>query len=282
MSGFYLMHRGWQDSPIFGREPFSRRDAWVWMIEQAAYAERDINIAGKTVTVKRGQFSSSLRFMAKAWEWDEAKVRRFLSRAQKEKMIDASTDAGQTVITICNYDEYQPSKNATDAAGDAEATQQRRGSDAKYKQGKQGKELEEEEESGANAKPDLKSIFDAWNSMASRCAARSADKFTDKRRTAMRARVDDYTEAVVMETIDRIPSCQWLMGKNDRKWTADLDFYLRPDSITRIREGKYDHGQQSLFNGSGHRERYADHMRDPVLDDIARGRDPGMAGSGLA
>ena len=27
--GFYLMHRGWQDSPIFGRETYSRRDAWV-------------------------------------------------------------------------------------------------------------------------------------------------------------------------------------------------------------------------------------------------------------
>jgi len=135
MSGFYLMHRGWQENPLFGREPFSRRDAWVWMIEQAAYAERAVNIAGKTVAIHRGQFSSSLRFMARAWGWDEARVRRFLSRAQKEKMIDAGTDAGQTVITICNYDEYQIPVGLIDAGPDAPATQQRRGGDAKYNEG---------------------------------------------------------------------------------------------------------------------------------------------------
>lgn len=150
MSGFYLMHRGWHDSPIFGREAYSRRDAWVWMIEQAVYTEHNIDIAGKTVTLQRGQFSSSLRYMAKAWGWDEAKVRRFLSRARNEKMIDASTDAGQTIITICNYDKYQSLEKSTDAASDAAATQQRRGSDANNNKGNQGNEISSE----ANASSD--------------------------------------------------------------------------------------------------------------------------------
>lgn len=138
--GFYLMHRGWQDSPIFGRETYSRRDAWVWMIEEAGFVDRAVSIAGKTIHLKRGQFSSSLRFMAKAWDWDEAKVRRFLARAQKEKMIDAATDAGQTVITICNYDEFQLREKAPDAPSDAGVTQQRRGTDANYNKGNKGKE----------------------------------------------------------------------------------------------------------------------------------------------
>lgn len=150
MSGFYLMHRGWHDSPIFGREAYSRRDAWVWMIEQAVYTEHDIDIAGKTITLHRGQFSSSLRYMAKAWGWDEAKVRRFISRARNEKMIDASSDAGQTIITICNYDKYQSLEKSTDAPNDAAATQQRRGSDANNNKGNQGNEISSE----ANASSD--------------------------------------------------------------------------------------------------------------------------------
>lgn len=153
------MHRGWQDSPIFGREAFSRRDAWVWMIEEAGFVDRAVSIAGKTIQLKRGQFSSSLRFMAKAWGWDEAKVRRFLARAQKEKMIDAATDAGQTIITICNYDEFQLREKAPDAPSDARATQQRRGSDANYNEGNKGKDYPVPDGTGAatadQIQPDL-------------------------------------------------------------------------------------------------------------------------------
>lgn len=140
MSGFFLIHRGWQEQPLFGNEPFDRRSAFIWLIENTNFADKDIDINGKTVTVKRGQICASLRFMAKAWKWDEAKVRRFLKRAQVEKIIDAATDAGQTIITICNYEKYQAPKKLTDAANDAEAPQQRRGGDAKYKEGKEGKE----------------------------------------------------------------------------------------------------------------------------------------------
>jgi hypothetical protein len=141
MSGYYLMHRGWMDNPVLGgaRDPFSRREAWIWLIEHACWQSKRVDIAGRTVELKRGQLSHSLRFLAKAWNWDEAKVRRFCVRLQQEKMIDAATDAGQTVITICNYDHYQVGSNSTDAAIDAVATQQRRSSDANKKEGKEGK-----------------------------------------------------------------------------------------------------------------------------------------------
>lgn len=29
-------------------------------------------------------------------------------------------------------------------------------------------------------------------------------------------------------------------GENDRGWVADLDFFLRPDTVTRLLEGKYE------------------------------------------
>lgn len=143
MSGFYLMHRGWQDHSIFRNEAFSRRDAFVWMIEEAAFQDGEVWIGGTMLRLKRGQFSHSLRFMAKAWKWDEAKVRRFLKSTQEAKIIDASTDAGQTVITICNYDKYQTVSPQDDAPIDAAATQQRRGSDAKNKEGKELKKIED-------------------------------------------------------------------------------------------------------------------------------------------
>jgi hypothetical protein len=145
MTGFYLMHRGWQDHPVFRNEEYSRRDAFVWMIEEASFKQTQIYASSGTITLKRGQLSHSLRFMAKAWKWDETKVRRFLSSLSKAKIIDAATDAGQTVITICNYEKYQTVEKQPDAATDAAVTQQRRGSDAKKNE---GNELIQEEVTG--------------------------------------------------------------------------------------------------------------------------------------
>jgi hypothetical protein len=144
--GTYRMARNWQDNAVFLGDLFSRRDAWVWLIEDAAFADRKVNIAGKTVTLHRGQLSHSTRFLAKAWLWSEAAVRRYLTRLKTDAMIDAVSDAGQTIITICNYGKYQvtPGKAdaASDAVSDAEVTQERRRSDADYKEIKEIKKKE--------------------------------------------------------------------------------------------------------------------------------------------
>ncbi|MHA0335810.1 hypothetical protein [Sphingomonas aquatilis] len=153
MTGFYLMHRGWQGNPVFRNEEFSKRDAFVWLIEEAAYRPTRIHAATGALDLKRGQLSHSLRFMAKAWRWDEAKVRRFLASLVKAEIIDAATDAGQTVVTICNYDKYQAPIPANDAGDDAGTTQQRRSDDANLKEGNKGKK---EEEGEAKASPRAK------------------------------------------------------------------------------------------------------------------------------
>lgn len=138
MAGYYRMYRGWQDNAVFRNEAFSRRDAFVWLIENASFKPARVHAPLGEVNLQRGQLCHSLRFMAKAWKWDEAKVRRFLSSLQTAKIIDAANDAGQKLITICNYDKYQASSDDSDAANDAASTQHRRGGDAKNKEGNKG------------------------------------------------------------------------------------------------------------------------------------------------
>lgn len=82
--GFYLMHRGWLDNPVF-RVPgdrYDRRSAWAWLIESAAWADTAINVHGTNVPVARGQVVVSLRRMAAAWAWSEPAVRRFLAQLE--------------------------------------------------------------------------------------------------------------------------------------------------------------------------------------------------------
>lgn len=138
MTGYYLMYRGWQEHPVFRGEVFSRRDAWLWLIERAKFGDVEVGIGPHRVLLRRGQFSDSFRFMATAWKWEESRVRRFISRLKSEKMIVCVVTAGQNLITICNYDTYQPGGSGDDAETAAASPQHRRSIAAKNKEGNEG------------------------------------------------------------------------------------------------------------------------------------------------
>jgi hypothetical protein len=110
MGEFYRMQRGWLNHRVFRsrkQEPFCRAAAWCWLIDQAAHKPVSIERGGKIVELRRGQLSHSFRFVAEAWGWPIGRVQRFVSLLTREAMIDTSSDTGQIVITICNYDKYQ-------------------------------------------------------------------------------------------------------------------------------------------------------------------------------
>lgn len=132
---FYQMHRGWMDHPAFGKEPYSRAQAWCWLIENAVWKETRVPVEGGILTLRRGQVAFSLRYLAKAWRWQtDKRVRVFLSSLTSDEMVriesgpktDAGKDAGRTVLTICNYAKYQVPATMADAPENAARTQQGR------------------------------------------------------------------------------------------------------------------------------------------------------------
>jgi len=40
--------------------------------------------------------------------------------------------------------------------------------------------------------------------------------------------------------LEKMKTIPGLRGENDREWVADIDFFLRPDTVAKILEGKYD------------------------------------------
>lgn len=124
MSGYVKLHRGWRDNAIF-RGEFSRADAWVWLIEHAAWKPAKARIKGQPVELARGELSFSVRFMAAKWGWSKSRVDRFLAELEAENMVkitaksrdNSGTTTGTTaghpagqgasIISLCNYDKYQ-------------------------------------------------------------------------------------------------------------------------------------------------------------------------------
>jgi hypothetical protein len=106
--GFIALARGILDHPIVGApKPYTRHDAWEWLLFEAAWKPRKYAAGSIVVDLERGQLAHSTRYMAKAWGWPETSVRRFLRRLKTGAMIGAESGAGITVISICNYEFYQ-------------------------------------------------------------------------------------------------------------------------------------------------------------------------------
>ena len=120
--GTFNVDRGVFEHPAFADEAFTEREAWMWLIAQAAFKPHRKRVGRVVVDLARGQLAHSTRFMAKAWKWSEASVRRFLAKLAREQMVTIADDADLTQLTICNYDSYQ----ATPKKRDAEPTQNRR------------------------------------------------------------------------------------------------------------------------------------------------------------
>jgi hypothetical protein len=105
-----------RDDPFFGGEPFSRREAWGWLIIEASYKARKVKVkigrAEVLVHLERGQLSHSRSFMREAWGWTSEKVvRTFLDNLEAQGRItrDAGQQTGrhQIIITLCKYNEIQ-------------------------------------------------------------------------------------------------------------------------------------------------------------------------------
>ena len=210
--GYYQMHRGWLDHHALQGEPFDRRSAWCWLVEEAQWQGRRCQIGGHFVELKRGQLSHSTRFMARAWGWSEARVRRFVTRLKIDAMIDADSDAGQLVITLCNYDRYQTTPGETDAPCDA-------GSDAAATQTKERKKRKKRRE-GADAPRRYafegkvirltESDFTAWAASYSaivdlRAALQKRDDWLARLSASDSRRKDWY-----------VPTSNWLANENER------------------------------------------------------------------
>ena len=119
---------------LASKEPFTKREAWCWLIENAAWEDHETIWGTKKIAVKRGDVPASLRKLCEAWGWSINRVQRFLNVMKTDTMVDIKTDTGFCVITICNYDAYQNPKNLADTGTDTGAdTQADTGTDTNIK-----------------------------------------------------------------------------------------------------------------------------------------------------
>ncbi len=94
-------------------DPWKFRN-WIDLLTLVNHQEQKVNIKGVILTCKRGETLCSLDTLAKRWNCDKSKVRRFLKLLESDSMIVLKSEQITTRITICKYELYQGERNASE------------------------------------------------------------------------------------------------------------------------------------------------------------------------
>lgn len=109
-------------------------------------------------------------------------------------------------------------------------------------------------------------VLDAWNEMAKSVGARAAIELTPARQRALSARLSNPSwRSRWRDALALIPGRPFLLGAGTRGWRADLDWFLRPDTVTRLLEGGWSDGNgHTPTTTKGYAKHDPDaHRRDP-------------------
>lgn len=117
--GYIKLYRGWRDCPAL--DTADRRDAWLWLLENACWKPMRSKIKGQAIELQRGELTFSQRFLAEKWGWSKSRVDRFIADLRAEGMIETrskigataghNAGQGQSIIRLCNYEKYQGWEN---------------------------------------------------------------------------------------------------------------------------------------------------------------------------
>jgi len=74
-------------------------------------------------------------------------------------------------------------------------------------------------------------------------------KWTETRRYLLAQRLAEPNWLQdALHAINKMAACPFLLGQNQRRWRADIDWFLQPDSVAKILEGKYDSTKTGVFD----------------------------------
>jgi len=118
MSGWLKLHRSLLDNPLWLSEPMTKGQAWVHLLLIANHRDGGFLKNGQWIEVKRGQTGESIMSLSARFGWSKNKVLRYITLLQRQRMIEVKTTHLTTIITICNYNDYQGSDTSDETPND--------------------------------------------------------------------------------------------------------------------------------------------------------------------
>lgn len=112
LTGWLKMSRNLQDHWIW-EDPYKLK-WWMDLLLMAAWEDTKKLVGRKLIDVKRGQIVASISFLEHRWGKNHNTIISFLKLLQADGMITKKSTNNVSIITICNYEEYQGVDNLED------------------------------------------------------------------------------------------------------------------------------------------------------------------------
>lgn len=234
MSGFIKLNRKFFEHSFWNEaRTHSLAEAWLDLIRSARFevAAEKVVIKMNVITINRGELRASQRYLAKRWKWSIGKVNRYIKMLEDERMIERRYEHSETIIKLCNYDDYNSvsndkmntNKNSNENS-DGSPTEQRQ---IQTKELKESKEYNNGEVKPPSSQNDISGDSLVEKKERKKVAAKKESEKVDFRKDRERRKANfktrlwntaKYTEHV--GNIDRLKSFfeYWAEhGENDKK-----------------------------------------------------------------
>lgn len=264
--GVFAVDRGIFDDPDFANEPFTEREAFMWLVSEAAWRERVSRCQHGAIKLMRGDVCHSVRFMAKAWQWSKSRVDRFMKKLVSRGILMCENRDGEIVYSVKNYNRFQRvslperDRRGTVAGQERDKLEDIENIEDIYSEPKgssytsdalvldlnlQAINTPEPKKVPASEKKneDVTRAVEIYNKAAAEAGWPQAQKMSKARESSLKARLADVGGLDGwIAAMEKAKASAFLRGETDpdSTWKPGLDFFLKASKFTKLMEGGYD------------------------------------------
>lgn len=221
--GYIKIHRKMLDWEWY--DDLNTRCVFLHLLLTANWRERRWH----GIVIGPGQVITGRKQLAEEVGISERAVRTALVRLVNSKTISLKTTNKGTVITVENWAKYQ----VCDGDSDQQTTNKRPTND----QQTTSKEESKKERRSTNVDDTYVHFADMWNQSCPSLPA--VKKMTPARKKKVESILKDYTEADLLEAMNRVEASDFLSGRNGG-WKANFDWLINQNNFVKVLEGNYE------------------------------------------
>lgn len=229
--GWIKLHRKLLDNPVTMKDT-DHLAVWIYLLLNASHNEHPALFKGEKIMLKPGQLITGRKSIALALHIDESKVERILKSLKSEQQIEQQTSSKNRLISITNWEFYQQSEQQSEQQVNNKRT-------TSEQQVNTNKNIENDK----NERKDIcQNILDLFNRIC--CSFGRVKNITKNRAEIIDSSLKAYSFDDFKKVFEKAEQSDFLKGNNNRNWSANFDWLIKEDNMTKVLKGKYDKNKQ--------------------------------------
>ena len=233
--GWIKLHRKLLDNPVTMKDT-DHLAVWIYLLLNASHNEHPALFKGEKIILKPGQLITGRKSIALALHIDESKVERILKSLKSEQQIEQQTSSKNRLISITNWEFYQQSEQQIEQQVNNKRT-------TSEQQVNTNKNIKNDK----NERKDIcQNILDLFNKIC--CSFGRVKNVTKNRAETITDSLKTYSVDDFEKVFKKAEQSDFLKGNNNRNWSANFDWLIKEDNMTKVLEDKYDSKQNKQSN----------------------------------